>query len=79
MVTNLTRQQIESIQVDESLIFLDYGQETERFLAPTRGGGEFAATVTVPGPLNLTGGTAKQREPRLSRNREPLSRLRLFV
>ena len=47
MVTNLTRQQIESIQVDESLIFLDYGQETERFLAPTRGGGEFAATVTV--------------------------------
>lgn len=47
MVTNLTRQQIESIQVDESLIFLDYGEETERFLAPTRGGGEFAATVTV--------------------------------
>lgn len=47
MVTNLTKQQIESIQVDESLIFLDYGEETERFLAPTRGGGEFAATVTV--------------------------------
>lgn len=47
MVTNLTKQQIESIQVDESLIFFDYGEETERFLAPTRGGGEFAATVTV--------------------------------
>lgn len=47
MVTNLTKQQIESIQIDESLIFLDYGEETERFLAPTRGGGEFAATVTV--------------------------------
>lgn len=47
MVTNLTKQQIESIQIDESVIFLDYGEETEQFLAPTRGGGEFAATVTV--------------------------------
>lgn len=47
MVTNLTKQQIESIQIDESVIFLDYGEDTEQFLAPTRGGGEFAATVTV--------------------------------
>lgn len=47
MVTNLTTKQIESIQIDESVIFLDYGENTERFLAPTRGGGEFAATVTV--------------------------------
>nr|DAP39798.1 MAG TPA: major tail protein [Caudoviricetes sp.] len=47
MVTNLSKQQIESIQIDESVIFLDYGETTERFLAPTRGGGEFAATVTV--------------------------------
>lgn len=47
MVTNLTKQQIESIQIDESVIFLDYGETTERFLAPTRGGGEFAATITV--------------------------------
>lgn len=47
MVTNLTKQQIESIQIDESVIFLNYGETTERFLAPTRGGGEFAATVTV--------------------------------
>ncbi len=47
MVTNLTTKQIESIQIDEGLIFLDYGEETQRLLAPTRGGGEFAATVTV--------------------------------
>ena len=47
MVTNLTKKQIENIQIDESLIFLDYGEPTEQFLAPTRGGGEFAATVTV--------------------------------
>lgn len=46
-VTNLTKKQIENIQIDESLIFLDYGEETERFLAPTRGGGEFVAGVTV--------------------------------
>lgn len=47
MVTNLTRQQIESIQIDESLIILDYGEDSEQVLAPTRGGGEFAATITV--------------------------------
>ena len=47
MVTNLTTKQIESIQIDEGLIFLNYGEDTQRLLAPTRGGGEFAATVTV--------------------------------
>ena len=47
MVTNLTKKQIESIQIDESVIFLNYGEADERFLAPTRGGGEFAATITV--------------------------------
>ena len=47
MVTNLTKQQIENIQIDESVIFLDYGEDTEQVLAPTRGGGEFVATVTV--------------------------------
>ena len=47
MVTNLTSQQIESIQIDESLIILDYGEDSEQVLAPTRGGGEFAATITV--------------------------------
>lgn len=46
-IKNLTKQQIESIQIDESLIFLDFGEETERYLAPTRGGGEFAASATV--------------------------------
>lgn len=47
MVTNLTTQQIESIQIDEGIIFFDYGETTQELLAPTRGGGEFAATVTV--------------------------------
>ncbi|MDR1001679.1 MAG: hypothetical protein LBL82_00190 [Oscillospiraceae bacterium] len=45
--TNLTQQQIEKIQIDESITYLNYGLDSERVLAPTRGGGEFAATVTV--------------------------------
>jgi len=46
-VTNLTKQQVENIQIDEGLVFVDYGEETERKLAPTRGGGEFNATVSI--------------------------------
>lgn len=47
MITNLTTKQIESIQIDEGVIFINYGETDEEMLAPTRGGGEFAATVTV--------------------------------
>ena len=47
MITNLTTQQIENIQIDESVIFLNYGETDEQFLAPTRGGGEFTASVSV--------------------------------
>jgi len=47
MVTNLTQQEIENIQIDESVIYLDYGESTEKILAPTRGGGEFVASATV--------------------------------
>ena len=49
MVKNLTTKQVESIQIDEGVIFLNYGLATQRLLAPTRGGGEFGATVTVRG------------------------------
>lgn len=47
MVRNLTTKQIENIQLDEGIIFLNYGLSTQRLLAPTRGGGEFAANMTV--------------------------------
>lgn len=47
MIKNLTQEQIESIQIDEGVVYLDYGLGTQRLLAPTRGGGEFVATVTV--------------------------------
>lgn len=46
-VTNLTTKQVENIQIDEGLVFIDYGLTTERKLAPTRGGGEFSAAVTI--------------------------------
>ncbi len=46
-VTNLTKQQVENIQIDEGLVFIDFGETTERKLAPTRGGGEFNATVSI--------------------------------
>lgn len=47
MIKSLSKKQVENIQYDESVIFLDYGLETERYLAPTRGGGEFTAGYTI--------------------------------
>ena len=46
-VTNLTKKEVENIQIDEGLVYVDYGEETERKIAPTRGGGEFVASVTI--------------------------------
>jgi hypothetical protein len=46
-VKNLTQQQIENIQIDEGVVYVNYGETDERLLAPTRGGGEFNVTVTV--------------------------------
>lgn len=47
MVTNLTTQQIADVQIDEGIIYINYGETGEKLLAPTRGGGEFSATATV--------------------------------
>lgn len=47
MITNLTTQQIESIQIDEGVCYINFGETNERLLAPTRGGGEFNATAQV--------------------------------
>lgn len=46
-VTNLTTSQIQKVQFDEAVVILNYGLSTEKILGPTRGGGEFSATVTV--------------------------------
>ena len=47
MVNSLTKVQLENIQYKEGVVFLNYGEADERYLAPTRGGGEFSATATV--------------------------------
>lgn len=47
IVKNLTKQEIEKIQIDEGVCILDYGESSERPLLPCRGGGEFTATATV--------------------------------
>ena len=38
---DLTQTQIDNIQIDEGIAFLDYGETTQRKLAPLRGGCEF--------------------------------------
>lgn len=47
IVKNLTKQEIEKIQIDEGVCILDYGKTNERPLLPCRGGGEFSATATI--------------------------------
>lgn len=45
--TKLNTQEVEKIQIDHGIIYVDYGVSSQRLLSPTRGGGEFKATVTV--------------------------------
>jgi len=42
-----TTQQIENVQFDYGLVFLDYGEVSQVQLGPTRGGGEFTASKTI--------------------------------
>ena len=39
--------EVQKIQIDHGIVYVDYGETSQRLLAPTRGGGEFKATVTV--------------------------------
>ncbi len=39
----LTTQQMENIQIDYGIVFINYGETSQRMLGPTRGGGEFTA------------------------------------
>src|SRR5690554_5408512 len=43
----LTQEQIENIQIDYGIVFMNYGETDEKQLGPTRGGGEFVATATI--------------------------------
>ena len=45
---NLTKKQIENIQFDEALVYVNWGVEgKERMIGPSRGGGEFVVTETI--------------------------------
>lgn len=44
---NLKTEQIKNIQIDEGVIFANYGEDSERELGPTRGGGEFTVTNKI--------------------------------
>jgi hypothetical protein len=43
----LTQEQVENIQIDYGIVFVNYGVVGEKQLAPTRGGGTFDATKTI--------------------------------
>jgi hypothetical protein len=44
---NLTQEQIENIQIDYGIVFVNYGEVDEKQLAPTRGGGTFTVTKNI--------------------------------
>ena len=46
-VTKLSQTQIDKVQIDEGLIFINYGEIDEVLLGPTRGGGEFKVNQTI--------------------------------
>lgn len=46
-ITNFTQAQTEKIQIDEGIVYVDFGEETEMLLGPTRGGAEFNTDVKV--------------------------------
>ncbi len=46
-LVRLTDGQTEKIQIDEGIVVLNLGLETERILGPCRGGVEFTATPTI--------------------------------
>lgn len=43
----LTQEQIENIQIDYGLVYVNYGEVGEKQLAPTRGGGTFTVTKNI--------------------------------
>lgn len=47
MERQLTTQQIENIQIDYGMVYINYGEVDQRRLGPTRGGGTFTVTKTL--------------------------------
>lgn len=46
-ITNFTEEQAKKIQIDEGIVYVDFGEETEMLLGPTRGGAEFTTDTKV--------------------------------
>ena len=44
---NLTQEQIENIQIDYGIVYVNYGEVGEAQLAPTRGGGTVTITKNI--------------------------------
>ncbi len=47
MLVDLTQDQINKIQIDEGVVVINFGEENEKILGPTRGGAEFVATPSI--------------------------------
>lgn len=47
MLTNLTSGQTQKIQIDEGIVVINLGLQSEKVLGPTRGGAEFTATPSI--------------------------------
>lgn len=47
MLTRLTDGQTQKIQIDEGIVVLNLGEQTEKILGPCRGGAEFKATPSI--------------------------------
>lgn len=47
MLVNLTQGDINKIQIDEGVVVVNFEEDDERVLGPTRGGAEFVATPSI--------------------------------
>lgn len=43
----LTQQQVENIQIDHGIAYVNYGEDDQKMLGPTRGGGQFQVTKNI--------------------------------
>lgn len=59
-MNNLTATQIENIQIDYGIIYLNYGEVTQEKLGPTKGGGGFTATKNIR-DIEYDGGIGKSK------------------
>ena len=46
LATKLTKEMVENIQIDHGIIYENYGEENQKLIGPTRGGGNFKVERT---------------------------------